>query len=231
MKAPLWGKALSALAALCYPQNTCCHLCGHPWLAPGEDWLCAPCQKALAACALPPEDQPYFLDPLLPLSYAAFTHQGAARALAHKLKYGDDHWAAHPLAQGMAAAFALGHSPALGQGELLIPVPLHPQRQRMRGFNQAQVLGRALALHLGLPLAPRALRRIRPTRSQVGLDLAQRQRNLYGAFEVADIPAVYDKGILLIDDVCTTGSTALACAQALRACGARDVILLTACKA
>ena len=231
MKAPLLGKGLRALAALCYPQNTCCHLCGQPLLEPGEAWLCAPCQEALAREALSPQEQPFFLSGALPCSWAAFAHHGAARELAHRLKYGDDHWAARPLAQGMAAVFALADASALGQGEVLIPVPLHPKRQRLRGFNQAEVLCRALALHLELPVAPQALRRLRATRSQVGLDLAQRQRNMRGAFEVADVAAVYGKRVLLVDDVCTTGATASACAQALKACGAKDALLFTACKA
>ncbi len=223
------ARGLRALASLCFPQNTCCHLCGNPLLEPGEDWLCAPCREALSRDVLIPGDQPFFLSELLPCSYAAFAYQGAARELAHSLKYGGDHWAARPLALGMAATLALAPGPA--QGELLVPVPLHPRRQRLRGFNQAEVLCRALALHLDLPVAPRALKRIRATRSQVGLDLSQRQRNLRGAFEVADIPAVYGRRVLLVDDVCTTGATALACAQALRACGAWEVRLLTACKA
>ena len=227
------ARGLGALASLCFPQNTCCHLCGNPLLEAGEDWLCAPCREALSRDVLTPRDQPFFLGEPLPCSYAAFAYQGAARGLVHSLKYGGDHWAARPLAMGMAAAFALGSGPALGQGErlVLVPVPLHPRRQRLRGFNQAEILCRALAPHLDLPVAPLALRRIRATRSQVGLDVSQRRRNLRGAFEVADVPAVYGKRILLVDDVCTTGATALACAHALRACGARDVHLLTACKA
>ena len=170
MSASLLRRSLRVLAALCYPQNNCCHLCGHPLLEPGEQWLCASCQRVLDGVALTPGDQPFFLHEQLPSSFAAFAYESAARELVQKLKYGGDRFCARPLAQGMAAVLALESAERLQPMDLLLPVPLHPSRQRLRGFNQAETLCHALAFHTGLPVASRALRRVRATRSQVSFN-------------------------------------------------------------
>ncbi len=228
---PAVTKAFDTLAALCYPQDSACHSCGQPLLGNGELLLCANCRDQLQRDELDATLHPFFLNDWIPLSFAAYFHHGIARRLVHRLKYGDDHWAALPLAEGMAAVFALVEEPALRRVDLLAPVPLHPRRQRYRGYNQAELLGRQLAFHTGLPLFADVLRRIRHTRPQVMGNQAQRQHNMLGAFEVTNPGLVYQKRVLLLDDVCTTGSTAAACAQVLHACGAQEVVLLTACKA
>ncbi len=224
-------RGLAVLTSFCYPQDISCPLCGQPYLQAEEHLLCRDCQALLLSSGLPPEDQPYFLEAELPHSFAAFLHQAAARKLVHQLKYGSNHWAALPLAEGMAKVFALAAHESLRQVDLVAPVPVHPKRLRQRGYNQAEVLVRQFAFHTGLPLVPQLLRRIHHAPSQVSSSRAARQRNLLGAFEVADIQAAYGQRILLIDDVCTTGATALACAHVLKACGAKDVVLFTASKA
>jgi len=123
------------------------------------------------------------------------------------------HWLA-----GVAAARALGC-----RAQLLVPVPLHPRRLRMRGFNPAASVGRSVAEVLGVPCDPVALSRVRDTRSQTGLGRRARQRNLRGAFRARPgllVPEV----VCLVDDVVTTGSTLGEAARALRATGARTVV-------
>ena len=219
------------LAASCYPQDISCHACGQPALTTGERWLCARCQNLLAEEQLSPAEQPFFLDDLIPCSLAAYRHDGVARHLVRRLKYGDDRWAALPLAEGMVRTMVLAPGGVSDGMDLLIPVPLHPKRERQRGYNQALALARQLAFHTGIALCPEALRRIRHTLSQVGGTKEQRRRNMLGAFEVVNPSLVYRRRVLLLDDVCTTGSTAVACAQSLLACGSADVTLITACKA
>jgi len=96
-------------------------------------------------------------------------------------------------------------------------IPLHPQRRRERGFNQAERLARALAGRLAVPVVG-GLTRLRPTRAQVGLSQPERQVNMLGAFEWA-ATAPPPRGLALVDDVCTTGATLRAAAEAVARAG------------
>src|SRR5439155_27029370 len=105
-------------------------------------------------------------------------------------------------------------------GDLVIPVPLHRSRERIRGFNQAELI----ASRLGLPVAPRLLHRRKNTPSQTGLTRNERKRNLAGAFEARGVV----KGTLIVvDDVYTTGSTMNEIARTLKRAGAERVEVLT----
>lgn len=105
----------------------------------------------------------------------------------------------------------------------IVPMPLHDSRYRERGFNQAREIARFAARSLGVCVDSRLLARRRVTREQSGLTLRARRENVKGAFEVAG--ALPRGRIALIDDVVTTGSTALAAARALAAGGADEVEL------
>jgi len=98
-------------------------------------------------------------------------------------------------------------------------IPLHPARQRARGFNQAERLAQCLAPRLGLPLFA-GLARCRDTPPQVGLDEAERRRNVAGAFRWV-APGPPPPGLALVDDVCTTGATLQAAAAAITEAGGR----------
>lgn len=218
------------LLALFYPQGNRCHLCGQPMLGEAAAALCQACQGVLEASALPEDEQVLKLDEQLPLAFFAYRHETAARALVHQLKYADDRWAAQPLALGMAGAFA-PFAALISQEPLLVPVPLHPKREKHRGYNQSMLLAQHVSFHTGLPLAVNALVRIRATRPQVSGDIAFRRSNVKGAFAVPNAALVEGRAIVLVDDVCTTGSTAISCAKALLDAGAASVSLITACKA
>ncbi len=111
--------------------------------------------------------------------------------------------------------------------DLVVPVPLHPRRLRARGFNPACLLARALARSRRLRLDPIALRRLRDTPSQTGLDRRARRRNVRGAF-IARRPV--PPRIWLVDDVVTTGSTLGEAAHALRRAGAGSVVGICAAR-
>jgi ComF family protein len=112
--------------------------------------------------------------------------------------------------------------------DAILPVPLHPKRQAERGYNQSALLARRLGRVVALPVREDVLRRVRSTPPQVGLDRAKRRENVAGAFACPpDHPALVGKTLLLVDDVCTVGATLAACAEALRAAGAREVWALT----
>jgi ComF family protein len=105
--------------------------------------------------------------------------------------------------------------------DLIVPIPLHPQRYRERGFNQAHEIARYAAQLLRIPVGTQYVRRRVPTLEQSGLSLAQRRRNVRGAFEV--VRAIEARSVALVDDVLTTGSTARAAAEALSNAGVRHV--------
>jgi ComF family protein len=104
--------------------------------------------------------------------------------------------------------------------DALIPVPMHPQRLRQRGFNQAQLLAQQLAKISQKPHFPRALKKILPTEAQSALNRQQRQANLRNAFVVdfehLQLPSSAAVVLLLVDDVCTTGATLEACGRTLK---------------
>ena len=108
-----------------------------------------------------------------------------------------------------------------GKVDAVVPVPLHWQRRRARGYDQAALLARPLARSLGVPVLLRGLRRVRNTPSQVDLPHAERQRNIAGAFAPWRLSGV--RRVLLVDDVRTTGATLRAASAALKAGGVAQV--------
>lgn len=153
-------------------------------------------------------------------------HEGVLRQALHQLKYRRD------IALGEVLARELMQL-VLKQGwqvEVVVPVPLGRQRQKQRGYNQAALLARPLALALAVPYRPQALRRVRETRTQVGLSRQERRDNVKEAF-YANTKHINERAVLLVDDVMTTGATLDAAAYALRKSGAAEVWAATMARA
>ena len=195
---PLCGDCL----ALARPQTGAqCRRCGVADDSPAR--LCRRCRSRLFA---------------VDCIRAAFAYRPPVRELLHAFKYRGRLDAGRLLAGWMAGL--LPRHPELGRPLAVVCVPLHPGRLRERGFNQAEWLGRAVAAAARLPLQE-GLRRVKKTRAQWGLSRRERGANLEGAFAWAGTrPA---RRVLLVDDVCTSGSTLEACARALQAAGAEDI--------
>ena len=155
---------------------------------------------------------------------AVAQYDDTARALVHRLKYGDRLDLAPALGRMMARAGA----ELLAETEIVVPVPLHRERLWRRRFNQAMALARAVAAGSGVAADPFLLARVKRTQSQVGLTKAQRAENLQGAFRVPTEARGRLKGkrVLLVDDVLTTGATANAASRALLRGGAASVDVL-----
>jgi ComF family protein len=111
--------------------------------------------------------------------------------------------------------------------DLVVPVPLHRNRERHRGFNQAALLAKNLARAANIALAGRDCVRVRDTQPQTGLSGAERRKNVRGAFAVPAPERIRGRRVLLVDDVMTTGATVDACARALLAAGAAGVWVVT----
>jgi competence protein ComFC len=143
----------------------------------------------------------------------------------HRYKYSRAMWFEPFLADLLVREAA----PALrDQGwNLIVPVPLHPVKEREREFNQAERLARHLSIATKIPLNTRVLRRVTPTMTQTRLTRQERAINMHGAFEVRHGVRLSGTRIVIIDDVFTTGATTSACAQALRAAGADEVSVWT----
>lgn len=152
-------------------------------------------------------------------------YRGLLRNVLHLFKYGMKQHLALTLGSMMTERLASLHSE--WQHDLIMPVPLHPRRLRGRGFNQALSLAAALSRHVRVPLDRFTLKRVRWTKSQVGLSEAQRASNVQDAFLVSRPEAVRDASILLIDDIYTSGSTVDECSRVLMNAGAEAVDVLT----
>jgi ComF family protein len=142
------------------------------------------------------------------------------------MKYNGFFSLAEPLAALMARAWPAWQLPV----DVVIPIPLHLHRERERGYNQSALLARHLGGRFGWPLAEEALRRVKATQQQAMLGFAERHDNVRGAF-AADAGAVAGRRVLLIDDVCTSGATLTAAADALWEAGATAVSAYCATRA
>jgi ComF family protein len=147
-------------------------------------------------------------------------HKGKLQQAVHALKYSGTDQVIVPLGNRLVEALSTLNWPV----DVIVPVPLHAARQRERGYNQSQQLGGYMAQVLGIPCDPSALLRWRDTPPQVGLNRAQRQANMLGAFQAN---SSLTGSVLLIDDVFTTGATLQACALAAHDAGASAVYGLT----
>ena len=188
------------------PEPTCPR-CGHP-----RESL--PCGECLS-------DPPSFVS-----AVAAGAYKGGLQDAIHWLKYRDKPQLAEPLGR-MLAEFAQRERALLGglAFDAIIPVPLHPARLRVRGYNHAERLARVVGREVGLPVRADLLRRVRKTHPQVGLDGDARRKNLAGAFRASDDAA--GLALLLLDDVSTTGATQREAAKTLKESGAEAVYCLT----
>lgn len=149
---------------------------------------------------------------------AAFLYRGPAPPLIHAFKYKGRASAAKAAGAWMAEAWP--RFPELKGFDAILPMPLHPRRQRERGYNQAELLARELSAGTGLPCAG-LISRLKFTRPQWTLSRQKRFNNVKNVFR-AEKAAAGGK-FLLIDDVCTSGASLEGCAQALLEAGAIEV--------
>jgi ComF family protein len=161
------------------------------------------------------------------MARAPWGYQGAAEELIRQFKYHRRWRVGRWLAEHMVAT--ANASLPLEEVAAVVPVPLHWLKHRLRGTNPSEELARIIARSLKKPCLTRALRRDRWTRTQTQLGWRERTRNVHGAF-IAREPLARNRGLLLVDDVLTSGATANACAHALKQAGAHRVFVLTAAR-
>jgi ComF family protein len=233
---------LEAVASLIYPPS--CTICSAS--IPAGEYLCAECEAKVtrivppfcAKCSEPFDGaitttfdcancahrRLYF-----EAAISSYRARGIVRHVMLNFKYGKQIHLRHLIVRWLLAALQderIRHR----QFDVIVPVPLHPARERERGFNQAGLLAECLTEHIALPMEA-LLDRVRFTTTQTAFDRAERMQNLRDAFRLRKNANVRRSRVLLIDDVLTTGSTLSECARILKRAGAASVYALTAARA
>jgi ComF family protein len=153
---------------------------------------------------------------------SAVAYEGPVESAVHRFKYQGWRKLASPLATLLAERVVVEGLPS----SMVVAVPLHPQRERIRGYNQAELLAEEVRRRTGLRAPPGRLIRTRHTVPQVGNDRLHRWRNVEGAFEWRGRP-LNGLSVMVVDDVATTGATLEACASALKHGGSGPVFGVT----
>ncbi len=230
---------VEAAAGLIYPPH--CAACEKPLLRRGAV-LCRPCAHARTRLTGPRCGvcgQPFGgavtddfrcmncggLEMGFEFATSAYRCRGVVRDLLHHFKYHRRLHMRHLLARMLCEGMRDPRVVRAGV-DAIVPVPLHPAKLRHREFNQAEVLARLAGQRLRLPVVD-CLRRSRFTQTQTHFHREERLRNLRNAFTVKSAADLDGKCVALVDDVLTTGSTADACARALRDAGAAAVVVIT----
>ncbi len=226
---------------LMYPPV--CQLCHEQRAAASDGFVCGDCQSRVRfirppfceRCGLPFPGEitaPFTCTNCRELEFqftsarSAVVAHGVVLEAIHRFKYSGALWFEPFLADLLIRAAA----PALQAGTAwdgLVPVPLHPVKQRERGFNQATRLARRLARAANVPLRANLLRRVQATATQTLLSRPERAANMRHAFAGPAAGRLAGQRLVLVDDVFTTGATTNACAAALRAAGAAEVAVWT----
>jgi ComF family protein len=237
--APL-ASCFEAGLALFYPRV--CQLCETERATPEQGFVCAKCWTGVRfikapfceRCGLPYEGDITTafecsnckdLKLHFSLARSAVTAKGVTLEVIHRYKYQRALWF-EPFLADLLLRAAL---PVLGadQWDLVVPVPLHPTKEREREFNQAERIGAHLARALNVPLRNDLVRRVLPTRTQTLLTKNQRAENVRRAFAAGPGGKLKGARVILLDDVLTTGATTSACARVLRSAGAGEVCVWT----
>lgn len=196
-----------------FVNGSCCTICGVPFphlgdgVSPVSAHPCGDCLKK---------------NPHYDKHRALMSYTGVAKDLVHALKYHGEFWIRRYYTSCLDRI-----KNKFTDTDVIMPLPLHNQRLRERGFNQSQLLAEAWRDGLHKPILLKTLVRSKNTAPQTGFDREVRLKNLRGAFAVNDRDAIKGKTILLVDDVHTTGSTLSMASFALKRAGAEKVCATT----
>lgn len=220
---------LNQLVHLFYPNV--CVVCGGE-LLPGEEGACLQCLYKLPKTYNFREvdnDAEKLMAGRIPFeriaSYCVYTKGGTLPPLIHHLKY--RHKQDIGLLLGRMFGKDLMGTEFLKPVELIVPVPLHPKKEKLRGYNQAEIIAKGLSETTGLPVSTNNLIRVVYNPTQTKRSKTQRWENVKDIFKVTN-PLLFErKHLLLVDDVITTGSTLEACGIALNTCKEVKISIVT----
>ncbi len=204
--------------ALIYPRN--CITCNNP-LFKHENMVCNHCYISLPKSNFHSEENSELervfagrVPVIKAGSYYLFEKNGKVQKLLHSIKYESNKALAEQV--GGWYAQSLKECKEIAGADIIIPVPLHPKKQKQRGFNQSEEFAKGLAKEFGIPLNSTNLIRNQFTETQTRKNKFARWENVEGKFELKDPKNLENKTILLVDDVITTGATIDACYEAMK---------------
>ena len=202
---------IRAFDDLLFPKASICALCTDRFALPIG--CCDTCFQSLAVH--------WRIEQIHGYGYGSlFSYQGFARDLIHRMKYQNDYDSAVTL--GRLLGLALREEPSFADVDCIIPIPLHPERQHKRGFNQSAVLADNIIKQWKRPIFT-SIVRVKNTVSQSGLDFRARKANVRGAFAVLPGTNLQRKKCLIVDDVITSGWTFQSAAQLIEGYGGTPV--------
>ena len=216
--------------SLLFPR--CCVVCGSP-LSRGEECLCTCCNINLPRTGFHlRKDNPVeclFWGRIPGLKRASsflFYRKGSDfRRILHMLKYGGYKELGEVMGRYMSAELSSGEF--FDGVDMLIPVPLHRKKQKLRGYNQSEWIARGIASVTGIPLCAECMIREKNTETQTRKSTFERWENVEGIFRLCDTVHFEGKHVLLVDDVLTTGATTVACASAFAGVSGIRISVLT----
>lgn len=189
-----------------------CQSCGFPFeFAVPEDGV----QQCAACLTNPPE---------FSMARSSLVYNDASRDFILGFKHGDQ---THSVVSMVPWLKQAGADLWKAQADLIVPVPLHRWRLLRRRYNQAALIGQAIAKEMKIAFVPDALLRTRATVTQGHLNAKERHKNVRAAFSMNPKRSVKGRKVVLVDDVFTTGATVKECVKALKAAGAAEVYVLT----
>ena len=232
-----FGSIFRGFCAVLYPSNLKCICCGRDLPTKQNVEICTSClseinfiveEHSCWRCGAVITGQGHFCTNCMSHSRefdicrSVAVYEGVVQQLIHGFKFGDKPYLSRTLGLLMADKIK-----KLGwQFDLIVPVPISVSRLKERGYNQSILLAQTIAKQLDMPVSE-VLSKVRDTHDQVGLNFSERQDNLKGSIVLNDKQEVFDKVVLLIDDVMTTGATANICAQVLKKAKAKRVLVFT----
>lgn len=210
--------------------NTCC-TCGKS-LVENEDLLCFHCRSQLPkTCYEHPESNElvdrFFgkLNILYGFAFLNFHKSGLTQKLLHQFKYHNKPEIGEMIGRWLGEEL-LRHN-TIRKVDLIVPIPLHQKKERLRGYNQSYHFAKGISEILEIPVETTLLKRIKHDKSQTGKTREMRWKGVENAFELMNNGNIKDKHVLLVDDVVTTGATIEACGKQLYNAGVSQISVAT----
>ncbi|MFW6358498.1 MAG: ComF family protein [Chroococcales cyanobacterium] len=204
-----WTNAIQSILSLFLASN--CPLCDRPT----SNTMCSDCFRQLQRCQRAKPNQ--FWQGSLPL-FVWGRYGGTLKRAIASLKYDNHPELSQPLGEALGKAWINFPLSSQLKKMTVVPIPIHPNKLKTRGFNQAELIAKHFCYYTGLSLQPQGLERVRETEAQFGLGIQEREQNLAKAFTVGKVwqKRSPKSEILLLDDIYTTGATVRSAAEVLQ---------------